>query len=123
MSLIGHVNVRLETLVTAGGYVLGAIAAGVFRLTAPQIIAVSIETALQNPSIAFVLLQLSLDQPEADLTAIPIVAQLFMTGIPMWLVYLAYVITKRVRRRNKKRRCVIPSNDNDKLAEMTSLNA
>ena len=90
--------------VAMAGYVLGAITAALFGLNRNQIVAVSIETALQNPGIAFVLLQLSLKQPDSDLAAIPIVAQLFMTGIPMWIVYLLYFTIKSLRRRIRKKR-------------------
>lgn len=81
--------------VALGGYLTGAIVAAICGLPRKQIIAVSIETALQNPGIAFILLQLSLGQPEADLSAIPIVGQLFMTGIPLWITYLLYMSVKK----------------------------
>jgi sodium/bile acid cotransporter 3/5 len=80
-----------------GGYIFGALAAFLARLTRPQIIAVSIETALQNPGIAFVLLQLSLPQPESDLSAIPLIGQLLMTGPPLWIVYLIFIITQKLK--------------------------
>ncbi|KAI1297203.1 Ileal sodium/bile acid cotransporter [Halotydeus destructor] len=81
--------------VAAGGYLFGAILAAIFGLRRPQIIAVSIETALQNPAIAFVLLQLSLGQPHADLAAVPIVSQLLMTSIPMCIVYAIYKLARK----------------------------
>lgn len=90
--------------IAMAGYVLGAVVAVFFGLGRPQVVAVSIETALQNPGVAFVLLQLSLKQPDSDLAAIPIVAQLFMTGIPMWITYLFYFAIKSLRRRIKRRK-------------------
>jgi sodium/bile acid cotransporter 3/5 len=80
-----------------GGYIFGALAAFLAKLTRPQIIAVSIETALQNPGIAFVLLQLSLPQPESDLSAIPLIGQYLMTGPPLWIVYLIFIITQKLK--------------------------
>lgn len=50
-------------LVVTSGYTLGAAMAKLMCLKPDQIIAVSIETALQNPSVAFVLLKLSLESP------------------------------------------------------------
>ena len=85
--------------VALGGYFTGAVMAMIFGLGRRQVIAVSIETALQNPGIAFVLLQLSLDQPEADLAAIPIMGQLFMTGIPLWITFLIYTIARKIMNR------------------------
>jgi sodium/bile acid cotransporter 3/5 len=84
-----------------GGYIFGALAAFLAKLTRPQIIAVSIETALQNPGIAFVLLQLSLPQPESDLSAIPLIGQLLMTGPPLWIVYLIFIITQKLKNKHK----------------------
>jgi sodium/bile acid cotransporter 3/5 len=84
-----------------GGYIFGALAAFLARLTRPQIIAVSIETALQNPGIAFVLLQLSLPQPESDLSAIPLIGQYLMTGPPLWIVYLIFIITQKLKNKHK----------------------
>lgn len=75
-----------------GGYCFGALVAWIARLKKQQIIAVSIETALQNPGIAFVLLLLSLPQPEADLTLVPVVAQIMLTGLPMYLVLISLKI-------------------------------
>lgn len=69
-----------------GGYTFGALAAWISRLKKSQIIAVAIETAFQNGGVAFVMLILSLPQPDASLTAVPVVAQLIVTGLPMWLI-------------------------------------
>ncbi|KAI1297204.1 P3 protein [Halotydeus destructor] len=88
--------------VAMGGYLFGAIAAAIFGLKAPQIVAVSIETALQNPGVAFVLLQLSLGQPESDLAAVPVIAQLFMTGIPMWIACAIFHLVRKLISLNGK---------------------
>lgn len=82
--------------VALGGYFTGAVVAFIAGLNRKQIIACSIETALQNPGIAFVLLQLSLDQPESDIAAVPVIGQLFMTGIPLWITFLIYISIKKI---------------------------
>ena len=51
------------------------------RLPLAQIIAVSIETAFQNGSIAFILLQLTLEDPKNDIATIAPIAQIMLTGI------------------------------------------
>lgn len=51
------------------------------RLKKPQIIAVSIETAFQNGSIAFIILQLSLPSPFNDIATVGPIAQLIFTGV------------------------------------------
>ncbi|XP_055934903.1 hepatic sodium/bile acid cotransporter-like [Argiope bruennichi] len=85
-----------------GGYCFGALVSWIFRLDRAQIIAISIETAFQNPAVAFVLLLLTLPQPGADLASVPIVAQLMLTGIPMWVVLLGIKIYKKINRYNER---------------------
>lgn len=84
-----------------GGYVFGALFAMIARLKLPQIIAVSIETAFQNPGVAFVLLRISVPQPQSDLSAVPVIGQLLVMGPPIWLVFLVFVLIKRIRARDK----------------------
>ncbi|GFQ86432.1 p3 protein [Trichonephila clavata] len=48
-----------------GGYTFGALMSWLCRLERAQIVAISIETAFQNPAVAFVLLLLTLPQPDA----------------------------------------------------------
>lgn len=81
-------------LVAISGYSLGAIAAMLFRMDRSQVVAISIETAYQNGSIAFLLLLLSLQQPDADIASVPCIAQLLLTGQPLWLVFLGVKLYK-----------------------------
>ncbi|ROT76591.1 P3 protein [Penaeus vannamei] len=82
-------------LVVFCGYTLGAIFARVVCLTGDKVIAISIETALQNPGVAFILLKLSLESPYSDLAAVPIIATLFVSGPPLILIYLCYLLARR----------------------------
>lgn len=92
-----------------GGYSFGALVAWMFRLEKSQIVAVSIETAFQNPAVAFVMLLLSLPQPDADLSSVPVTAQLLLTGIPMWALLLW------TRAYKKGRECCCESEDTGKI--------
>ncbi|GBM36753.1 P3 protein [Araneus ventricosus] len=80
-----------------GGYCFGALVSWMFRLEKAQIIAISIETAFQNPAVAFVLLLLTLPQPGADLASVPVVAQLMLTGIPMWILLLGTRVYTKIK--------------------------
>lgn len=80
-----------------GGYCFGALMAWLFRLDRSQIVAVSIETAFQNPAVAFVLLVTSLPQPDADLSSVPVIAQLMLTGLPMWALLVLTRIYKQIK--------------------------
>lgn len=85
-----------------GGYCFGALMAWLFRLNKSQIIAVSIETAFQNPAVAFVMLLLSLPQPDADLASVPVIAQLMLTGLPMWALLVITRMYKTIKTVCKK---------------------
>lgn len=65
--------------VTVSGFLFGALFAWITRLGRPQIIAVSLETAMQNANIAFVLLKTTLPTPYSDIAALPAIAQIIMT--------------------------------------------
>ncbi len=89
-------------LVAICGYGLGAVIASFFGLKKPQIIAISIETAYQNGGIAFILLLLSLQQPDADIASVPCIAQLLITGQPLWLVFIGVKVTNYCKSRKRK---------------------
>ena len=83
-------------LVAASGFGIGALLAWLFRLEKSQIIAVSIETAIQNSAIALLVLQTSLDPPFNDIASIAPIAQIIIVGIPLWLLILAIQIRRRL---------------------------
>nr|XP_045584540.1 uncharacterized protein LOC123746811 isoform X1 [Procambarus clarkii] len=83
------------TLVAICGYTFGAIFAKLWCLSTDKVIAISIETALQNPGVSFILLKLSLPSPDSDLAALPAMATMMMTGPPMIVVYVVYAILRR----------------------------
>ena len=84
------------------GYLFGGGLAKLFKLTRGQIIAVAIETSFQNGNIAFILLKLSLAEPYGELAAVAPVAQLMVTGLPLWLVFFALKFYQK---------CIKKSND------------
>jgi len=73
-------------LVAIAGYGVGASLSWAFKLKLDQITAVAIETSFQNGSIAFILLKMSFEEPLGELAAVAPVAQLMITGLPLWLV-------------------------------------
>ncbi|XP_076331434.1 ileal sodium/bile acid cotransporter-like [Tachypleus tridentatus] len=90
------------------GYGFGATCAWLSRLPKAQIIAVSIETAFQNIAIAYIVLTISLPQPDADITAVTVVAQIIFTGTPMWIIYVTkvflHIVSKRCSELKKNNR-------------------
>jgi sodium/bile acid cotransporter 3/5 len=87
--LITPLMVAAGFVVAVCGYVFGAALAWAFRLSLPQITAVSIETSFQNGGIAFVLLKMSFPEPQGELASVAPVAQLMITGLPLWFVLAA----------------------------------
>jgi len=84
--LITPLMILAGFIVAIAGYLFGASFAWVFRLKLPQITAVAIETSFQNGGIAFILLKMSLEEPFGELAAVAPVAQLMITGLPLWLL-------------------------------------
>ncbi|RWS28382.1 ileal sodium/bile acid cotransporter-like protein [Leptotrombidium deliense] len=77
-------NILLSTALNVWiGFLVGVIFAAIFRLPLPDLIAVSIETGIQNTGVAIVLLRLSLQEPNSDLATVVPVAASLMTPIPL----------------------------------------
>jgi len=68
------------------GYTLGGGASLLARMTKPQIIAVAIETAIQNGGIAVVVLNLTFPSPYSDMALLPILAFFFCSAGPFLFV-------------------------------------
>jgi len=85
--LITPLMIAAGFAVSSSGYMLGAGLAWLARLELSQITAVSVETAFQNGGIAFVLLKISFPEPLGELASIAPVAQLMITGIPLWILF------------------------------------
>ncbi|GIY89281.1 hypothetical protein CDAR_59391 [Caerostris darwini] len=77
------------------GFLIGCLLSKTFDLNLQDLIAVAVETGVQNTGIAIVLLGFSLGQPEADLAAVVPVAASIMTPIPLLCAYIF------IRTRNK----------------------
>ncbi|XP_076313207.1 ileal sodium/bile acid cotransporter-like [Tachypleus tridentatus] len=85
------------------GYTVGWLLSWILRFKRPQIIAISLETAMQNSTIAFLVLSTTLPQPEADLTIVPVVAQLQLTTFPLWFLLGIVTIFKILSGRKKSK--------------------
>jgi len=84
------------------GFVSGLVIAVLSRQPKPNVVAISIETGIQNTGIAIMLLQLSFVQPDADLAAVlPVVVAMF-TPAPMILALLVHYIMKCRMEKTKK---------------------
>lgn len=109
---MSHIFILLDwTLLTAGlavtvaGFLFGAFFAWITRLGRPQIIAVSLETAMQNANIAFVLLKTTLPTPYSDIAALPAIAQILMTTSILFVFFgiiMAYRCVKKCGSKEKK---------------------
>ena len=75
------------------GYVFGAGFAVLCRQKKPQIIAISLETAIQNVGIAFVVINLNFVSPYSDVGSVPILAYLLCSAGPLLtLIYVFYLV-------------------------------
>nr|CAD7264399.1 unnamed protein product [Timema shepardi] len=85
------------------GFVFGWLLARVpwFKQSPEDVLAISIETGIQNTGISIFLLRFSLGQPEADLTTVVPVAVAIMTPLPLMLMYVIKVCRERFEKRHK----------------------
>ena len=105
---LSHIFVLLEwrmlvsgLCVSVSGFFFGGILAWVMRLNKAQIIAVSMETALQNGNIAFILLKVSIPMPFSDIAALPPIAQILMSSCILYLLYAIHKIYGCCKSRSK----------------------
>ena len=62
-----------------------------FNTDTPQIVAISLETAIQNGGLAFVVLSLTFPSPYSEVGLLPIISFFFCsTGPILFLVYAVY---------------------------------
>lgn len=74
------------------GYLSGLVMAKLFRLPIQDVIAISIETGVQNASVAVFILKFTLEKPAGDLTVVFPAASTVMTPLPLVLVFIAQKI-------------------------------
>ena len=89
--LLSWRHVLVGFLIGNLGYLFGAALAVLCRQKKPQIIAISLETALQNGGIAFVVLNLTFDSPYSDLGVLPIIGYYLCSVTP--LLFLIYFLS------------------------------
>lgn len=89
------------------GFLVGALAARLIGRPVEDIIAIAVETGVQNTGISIVLLGFSLPQPDADLASVAPVAASIMMPVPLVIIYITQKI--RVCCRNK-RKDAVPEN-------------
>ena len=78
--------------VASAGFIFGGLFAWMARLDRAQIIAVAMETGLQNSNIAYILLQVSLPSPYSDIAALPSIAQVLMCTAILYVMYITLKI-------------------------------
>ena len=95
--------------VAVAGFIFGALFAWITRLKRGQIIAVSLETAMQNGNIALVLLRGSLPMPYADIAALTPISQVLMTTAILLIVYVLRALVlccKKISSKGKQKKLV-----------------
>ncbi|CAF0933362.1 unnamed protein product [Brachionus calyciflorus] len=86
-------------LIPWSGFAFGAFFAWITRRPIKQIYTISIETGLQNVSIAFLIIMLNFESPDSDYALLPLIAVSTITTVPLWILFL---INKFISRKNTK---------------------
>jgi len=104
-SLVEYTHVISAILLSLAGFTVGALSAVAGRLNKAQIIAVSIETAIQNPSAAFLIMQTTIGSPYSDIGSLSVISYIACAkGPPMLLALIIYKSVEFIRRRRKEAR-------------------
>jgi solute carrier family 10 (sodium/bile acid cotransporter), member 3/5 len=93
------------------GFFAGALSAFLLRQTRAQIIAIALETGIQNVGIAIVVLMYSFEQPEGSIgAAMPIATSLF-TPVPLYILLATMKIRRRCNNENSDQKVPIAIED------------
>ncbi|XP_065340438.1 sodium-dependent organic anion transporter-like [Cloeon dipterum] len=84
------------------GYLFGAILSMLFRQSEKDVIAISIETGLQNLGIAILLLKTTLERPERDISEVVPLIIVIATQVPLGILF----VISKIRNRNRANRIV-----------------
>ena len=90
------------------GFLAGGVVAWICRQPLNRIIAITLETGIQNVGVAIFALRLSLPQPDNDLSTIGSVCPASFTPIPPLLTLLILTIRRKCKARNQKSEGVQP---------------
>ncbi|XP_064467099.1 ileal sodium/bile acid cotransporter-like [Ornithodoros turicata] len=99
LSLLRGAELLAASGVAILGFLFGAGIAWIARLNKSQIIAVSLETAIQNTPLALVILTLSLPQPNGDIAIVPVIMLVSITGIVLLTSFFVLTVYKKIRKR------------------------
>ncbi|XP_014609620.1 PREDICTED: ileal sodium/bile acid cotransporter isoform X1 [Polistes canadensis] len=103
------------------GFIFGMLVALIFKQSRQDIIAIAIETGIQNTGVAIFLLRLSLKSPADDLTTVLPVSSAIMTPIPLTILYLLKVIFNCRRKHQKVNNTSESLENSESYAEPTSV--
>ncbi|KAL8559695.1 hypothetical protein ACOMHN_002228 [Nucella lapillus] len=81
-----------------GGFILGGLVALVFRMPAKYVVTIAIETGIQNTGVAMIVLLLSLDQPESDLSIVAPATSALFTPLPLWIAVIVFKVRRCYKR-------------------------
>lgn len=95
VTLITLLDVVAAFVVVVAAFLFGATMAWLFRLNNKQIIAVSLETAIQNGPLAIVILTFSLPEPSGDLAVVPVVVLVTLSSAILLTVFAILTVRQK----------------------------
>lgn len=106
-TLITILEVAAASVVVLSGFAFGASMAWLARLNSRQIIAVSLETAIQNGPLAIVILTFSLPEPSGDLAVVPVAILVTLSSVVLLMVFMGVSAWRKCRSWHTYRHVVI----------------
>lgn len=104
------------------GYAFGAFLGRISGFSFEDIVAISVETGVQNSGIAIVLLRFSLPQPDADLTSVIPVAASIMMPLPLLCLLVLFRLMGKRKAANNYEVCQdIVKSESDSIRDNSKL--
>uniref|UniRef100_A0A023G4R9 Putative sodium-bile acid cotransporter ixodes scapularis sodium-bile acid cotransporter n=1 Tax=Amblyomma triste TaxID=251400 RepID=A0A023G4R9_AMBTT len=95
VTLITIMDVVAAFVVVVAAFLFGATMAWLFRLNRKQVIAVSLETAIQNGPLAIVILTFSLPEPSGDLAVVPVVVLVTLSSAILLTLFAILTVRQK----------------------------
>ncbi|CAF3695410.1 unnamed protein product [Rotaria sordida] len=109
--LIDYKTIIVSTLLPYTGFLIGFIMSLITRQSWERLIAIFIESGLQNTGVAIFFLRLSLPEPDRDLAIVVPIFVAIAIPIPLLIIYSFILIYRSIKKRNETNNIITDINN------------
>ncbi|CAF1521367.1 unnamed protein product [Rotaria sp. Silwood1] len=97
--LIDYKTIIVSAILPYSGFIIGLIMSLITKQNIQRLIAISIESGLQNTGVSIFFLRLSLPEPDRDLAIIVPIFVAIAIPIPLLIIYICMIINRSIQKR------------------------